>query len=350
MASSRRSTPAIPTSSGAPAIASRGGLFTTPNASNVDSGTRIPGTGTGGPPPSDATISVRINDDTQTFTLNQAADGSLNFDVDASAILRYAQGQANTIGTSTLTFDSLVVDDTTGLELIADGDGVRLTSMDTPVPSRGFIQTRAVNTNALVAPIAPTATVTTTGGVITAAMTTVTGTNPAGQPLPTSITETATIPSGGTTTVTLTIPDSDIANPMADYTAPGTYTVTTTATTDNDDTSPTTTRDTETFTRFIPFFQSRAEPMTSADLTGGTFTSTAGWSNSLTATAGTGVLYFSTTDLAATTGVVTARTSSGFPVRYASLRTIDVEDANGDTLTYTVFRAPADAGVTLTFS
>ena len=283
-----------------------------------------------------------------------APDAAGNVEVALVAALGYAVGQATTIGTSTLTFNSLVVDATTGLELIADGMGVRLTSMDTPIPpmpSGGTTRTIAPDTTALAPAPAPEVTVTPNNGVITSVTTTLSGVDPDGADLPVSITQTPTIPPGGTADpVDITYPDSDTSNPATDYTPPGVYTVTTTTTTDNDETDPVTVTDVETFTRYIPFFMSRTEPTTAQNLLDSTFVSEAGWSNEITAIAGRNVLYFSTTALAATTGVVTAMTNTGFPVRYASIRTIPVTDANGDTLTYTVFRAPASAGVVLAFS
>ena len=219
-----------------------------------------------------------------------APDAAGNVEVALVAALGYAVGQATTIGTSTLTFNSLVVDATTGLELIADGMGVRLTSMDTPIPptpSGGTTRTIAPDTTALAPAPAPEVTVTPNNGVITSVTTTLSGVDPDGADLPVSITQTPTIPPGGTADpVDITYPDSDTSNPATDYTPPGVYTVTTTTTTDNDETDPVTVTDVETFTRYIPFFMSRTEPTTAQNLLDSTFVSEAGWSNEITAIAG----------------------------------------------------------------
>ena len=259
-----------------------------------------------------------------TFT----ADAAL---VQADAALLWANG---TSVSGTNTFNGIALNPNSNLQFVASGDGVTIQAIpaapmarDTPVPpSNAFV------------PMAPMTMIEITGGTRNG--------NPTGTLTGPGVSDSNIMisPGGTDTEVEVSFPDSNML-------PPGDYEIETTQPITPDvPGGPTSVTSMTPVMRIIPFFQSRTDLTTSAQVLAST-ASSAAWSNSLTAIAGTGVLYFAVlaSELAATSGVVYAMSNTGFPVRYASLREVTVT-GSGQTQTYRIFRAPANAGVMLTFS
>ena len=371
MATSRPSIPAVPSVVGTTDDSSRGGLFSRTNLANPISGADVNGVAI-----QDSTITIQINDNSQSFTLNQAADQTLEFrltegggtdvnttytitlvgevltlvgsdgtsvpitlpsgggagnplttlnyatdtgiltatlmngdqvmsneidvgvrtvnnnapdangniDVALSASLLYAAGQANTIGTHDTTFNSLVVDANTGLELRADGDGIRLQRFTMRVPvDPGSTDTVTPPPPSVFSPATPTEIDIVLTDVMPVAPTDVTVmVTRDGNPI--TVTPDVTINPAGD--------DIDVVIPPADTDEPGDYEVTTTV--DITPTDPDGNDDdiivTEPFSRVIPFAVSRTE-LSAVSALAALRTATTEWTNTVTAPAGTGSLY-----------------------------------------------------------
>lgn len=414
MATSRRGTPAAPTLGSTTDQASRGGLFagTQTNTGTLESNVVV----------NDSTITVRINDQIQTFTVNQAMDSTLTFTVDEGGggssepdpnafsgaringnelvlVRNSLQEQTLILPESTMvdllplmnrvtaledaqyvrsaTINGSIVfnpNDAGQLDLTVDtGDTVVFSNaqlspnvqlarsvtvngtqwrLDAGTPGTPPVTPMAdgsitpTEENIFTAPVAPVQTTTITDGTTDAdsVTTTVTTTPPGQDPDPPVTLPPSTVTvGGGGTEVVVTVPADNIDDE-------GTHTVTTTITVQPSDGGPTTmVTETDVVERFVPFFQSRSDITTEAELTAATASEMA-WNGMLTAIPGTGTLYFATTELAATTGRVFAQTDTGFPVRYASLRTVSATDSTGTERNFVVFRIPINGGVTATFS
>ena len=394
MATSRTSIPASPTSVGATDDAALGGIFSRSNLANPISGADVNGVAI-----NDSTISITINGNEQSFTLNQSTPGMLNYVIETNtgtgsdpnafsgasitgstltliresgttvdltlpsgggttgiASVVYANGvltvtgndgttasnataipllesitvngnttniTGTTVDLGTLTSNAMITVETNN----ANPDVTDVINVNTTAINVGGSQVQLqwnANLNTLslstpgATPPAPAAAPTFTFTAIESAL--ATPTPPTGLITPgqdttiTSVTSTITggdssstnpgvsiagtpdaIPMGGTTSpVNITYPPSDTNTPATDYTNPGTYTITT-VTMGRDTNTPTATptelnRDVETFTRFIPFFQSRTDMTTSAMITAAD-ASTAAWSGRFTAITGNGRIY-----------------------------------------------------------
>ena len=218
------------------------------------------------------------------LTVNgNAPDAAGNIDVALSASLLYAAGQATTIGTHDTTFNSLVVDANTGLELRADGDGVRLQRFTMRVPTDpGSTDTVVPPPPSVFSPATPTMIDIVLTDVMPVAPTDVTVmVTRDGNPI--AVTPDVTVTGGD---------DIDVVIPPADTDDPGDYEVTTTV--DITPTDPDGNDDdivvTERFDRVIPFAVSRTELNTVSALAA-LRTATTEWTNTVTAPAGTGSLY-----------------------------------------------------------
>ena len=259
-----------------------------------------------------------------TFT----ADAAL---VQADAALLWANG---TSVSGTNTFNGIALNPNSNLQFVASGDGVTIQA----IPAAPMARDTPVPPSSVFVPMAPMTMIEITGGRRDG--------NPSGTLTGPGVSDSNIMiaPGGTDTTVMVSFPDSDML-------PPGDYEIETTQPIVPDNPGgPTSVTSMTPVMRIIPFFQSRTDMTTSAQVLAAT-ASDAPWSNSLTAIAGTGVLYFAVraSDLAATSGVVYAMSNTGFPVRYASLREVTVT-GSGQTQTYRIFRAPANAGVMLTFS
>ena len=275
-----------------------------------------------------ATASVSASSFSNSGNVTFTADGAL---VQGDAALLWANG-AGVSGTNT--FNGIALNPNSNLQFVASGDGVVIQAipaapmaMDTPVPpSNAFV------------PEVPMTMIEISGGTRNG--------NPTGTLTGPGVSDSNIMisPGGTDTEVEVSFPDSNML-------PPGDYEIETTQPITPDvPGGPTSVTSMTPVMRIIPFFQSRTDLTTSAQVLAST-ASSAAWSNSLTAIAGTGVLYFAVlaSELAATSGVVYAMSNTGFPVRYASLREVTVT-GSGQTQTYRIFRAPANAGVMLTFS
>ena len=139
-----------------------------------------------------------------------------------------------------------------------------------------------------------------------------------------------------------------VSIPGTDANAPGVYTVTADVTTMTTGGETTTTRESPTLMRFVPYFQDRDEPMNATDVETGTI-STEAWTNSITAIPGSGT--FIHICLAGPSGLESTVmfANQGFsPYRVAFLRSISIMFPDGVARSYNVFRTPASAGVTIT--
>ena len=151
---------------------------------------------------------------------------------------------------------------------------------------------------------------------------------------------------GTTNPVTVTFPASGVG--AADFSDPGEYIVTTT-TTATGPAGRTTTMERDTFTRFLPFVQSRTDFAVAADVTGGTV-STSAWPADNTFTiipASPGITsVFIAIDATAISTVTTVRdTVLNFVLNSRILRTLQVPNADGDLSAYTIIQiAGATAG------
>ena len=273
--------------------------------------------------PATATVTVDSfsDDGNVTFT----ADGTM---IQGDATFLYGNG---TLGTTT--FNSLVIDPATNLQLVASGAGVTLQ----PVPAAPMARDTPVPPSNAFVPQAPMTMIQISGGTRNG--------NPTGTLTGPGVSDSNIMiaPGGTDTEVTVTFPDSTML-PPGDYEIMTRQPITPT----NPD-GPTEVTSMTEVVRFIPFFQSRSDMTTSAQILAAS-ASDAAYNGRITAIAGTGTLYFAVldTDIAATTGIVTVPTSAGFNTRYASLREVTVT-GSGQTRAYRVFRVQADAGVTLMF-
>ena len=188
-----------------------------------------------------------------------------------------------------------------------------------------------------------------------------------------AVTETITANGGtfantGDVTATLTAPDemtritipapmftpgdttADIMIPMGATNEVGDYTLSVTTTTTPTDMTqmPSTDTVTRMIDRFYPVLQSRAE-ITAANAMSAIVMPPAEFTGTITATTGSGVLYFAVpeTVTALTSSTVSADTNRGYPVRIGFVGTISITLPGSGSITYNQFRAPVPAGVEL---
>ena len=238
----------------------------------------------------------------------------------------------------------------TGLNLSFDATTgiLSITDPAPPPAAAAFTETfTAPTTNALSAVTAPTNVVTPASGTMIDSVTsTITGTV-SGTPI--NVTGTATaggnpIPAGGTTSaVDVTYPASTTGS--GNYSSPGTYTVTT-MTTATGPAGQRTSTETDTFTRFLPYFQLRSNSQTNptaTQLMAGE-TSTAAWpsNNHIVATSGTGLIIYVGVPASALSGTRVARLddpTTGNRLNTALLTPqLTIADSSGTDIAYNVYR------------
>ena len=172
---------------------------------------------------------------------------------------------------------------------------------------------------------------------------------------------TRTNPDGTTTTITVPEPtvtdgtDIVVTIPAADASPEGDYEVTITPTITRPDGTTEVIRDIDpaTYTRFVPFFQYRTQPTSATEVTGGA-ASMAAWADEVRATTGSGSLFIAVEDGLLATTVTEARLNdrvNGFRVRVGVVGSpITVVDSGGQDIVYNIFRtAGVEAGNTLFF-
>ena len=309
--------------------------------------------------PTGTAASIQVNDttvadadltDTASVLYTTASGGVIN----AEARPQWT-GNTNREGlTGNVNIARLILDASTGLILQAvdaTAGVYRLTMEGTappaPTPSGSTTMTTAMSGSALALPTPPAVMTTAANGMITNIVSRITGT-PEGSTTMVSVSGTPTI-APDMMSAMVTFPASGTGGGPTDYSEPGTYTVTTETTTDNDGTEPVTSTETETFTRFVPFFTlfRASAPTTPAHLMAG-MESTAAYDNTTGATwpsAGGGGAYIATTTL--TNAAINQCTSgTGAFTTFLNVRTagtIQVPDAGGINLTYHILQV---AGVT----
>ena len=146
----------------------------------------------------------------------------------------------------------------------------------------------------------------------------------------------------GDTSATVTIPAGS-ANPPGDYRFDVTTYVESTDGVIEEE------METTTASRPIPYFQSRTEPRTESDVTGGIAPApVTAWSGSFTAIPGSGLLYLSVLDgPSGVANTVRFADQAMFPVRVSFVRPITVTLADGTTRVFNVFAMPGGAGQTI---
>ncbi len=249
--------------------------------------------------------------------LNENAAGVVDIPVSSSTVnIRPTGAAANntdefTVSTATTRIGS--TDYHLAYDVSSNTLSFSSTAVTPPTPAAGATENFvAPSNNALSAPVAPTNTITpNTGTTVNSITSTITG-NVGGNPVSVG-SNPITIPPavGGTTpAIDITFPDST-GTGGENYSNPGTYTVTTTTMAVNPDGNSNTITNTDTFTRFYPFFQFRTQPTDGTAIAAGT-ASTVMWNgrsspnNNFTAIAGTGSLFIAA-PAADLTGAYTVR-------------------------------------------
>ena len=308
--------------------------------------------------PTGEAATIQVNNATVTdadFTNSDSIlfDTTLNTGVITAEARPQWTGNTNRNGvTGNVNISRLILDASTGLILQAVDatNGVYTLTMQgaeppAPTPSGSTTRTTVPPAgSALDLPTPPSVAVTSTNGMITSIVSRITGT-PDGTSTMVSVTGTPMI-AGDMMSGTVTYPASTTGGGTTDYSEPGTYTVTTETTTDNDGTEPVTRTETETFTRFIPFFQIRgASPTTAAQITAGT-ASTAAYDNTVgfTSIGGSGSFFFATAALTSTTINTATFGALNLAANVRYVRSVQVPDAGGVNLAYQVYQVAGVVG------
>ena len=144
---------------------------------------------------------------------------------------------------------------------------------------------------------------------------------------------------GGVGTITI---------PAGETNAPFEYEVTSDVTTTSADGETTQTPETQTINRFVPFWQSRSEPMDESDILSGAI-SQDDWEasgNQFVAGPGSGLIYLSVLASSVPSNVMFADQAT-FPVRVSLVRSVAVRLADGTQPMFNVFRMPGGNGQTI---
>ena len=374
----RANTPAaaVPTLGSTTDQASRGGFFTQSNVDVVGSLQAAI---------NDSQITISINGNEQSFTLNQAMAETLEFTVEGGggggvgpvgpqgpqgpqgdrgpAGSNGAQGPvgptgqdgadatfpANNTQTFMLSDDSTVTVTigTDGTLSITQGTAPRLPGGTAPAPQRDDV----------FAPAAPEIFRFTVdpgtgggsvdnGGVVSPEVTRTTIDDDGMDVVTTIMVDTPEVTDG--TDIVVTIPADD-ASPEGDYRV----TITPTITRPDGTTEVNRRVPPATYTRFVPFFQYRTQPTSATEVTGGE-ASEGVWANEVEAADGSGSLFIAVEDGLLATTVTEARLNdrvNGFRVRVGVVGSpITVTDSGGQDIVYNIFRtAGVEAGNTLFF-
>ena len=255
-------------------------------------------------------------------------------------------GLNDNVGTAGARASSIILDASTGLVLNNDGSGnITIQAAGTPIPGPQMPQVSVPPATSALDP-APVTTVEfrpRTGDTVTA-VTGVAATGPNGA-IPTAMGDA----SGGIGTITI---PAEMSGTMAGLNSPGDYTVTATVTTMGADGTTRDTPESETINRFIPFFQSRAEP--TASNPGAASTSAWNTANGFTVdlpsnpSVDMGTIWIAVMTGTAGLPVATTRgTQAGFPVRVAHTGTIMIMLADGTMQEFNVFRMQGGQGQTI---
>ena len=274
------------------------------------------------------------------------ANGNVLIDVPGGAI-RGGNGIVELTGEADLT--GLTIDRATGFEIVEVGDTgtyiFQRIGVAPPATDPGDSSTRTLPpTSVFDTPVAPEIVTTITGAnpiAPTDVTTTVTRTPPGGTPTTVPTTPTTTVNPDGTV-VDVTVPVDDIDD-EGDYDITTTINVTPTDPNGDDDPIVVMTP----FSRIVPYFQLRAQPMTGLDITTGT--DSGRWTGTVMTIAGPDPLWLAVQDGDLDTAVNNAFTNFGFPVNVTTRPAITVNDSTGRAITYNIFRvAGVGGGITLT--
>ena len=144
---------------------------------------------------------------------------------------------------------------------------------------------------------------------------------------------------GGTGTITI---------PAGETSTPFNYEVTSDVTTTSADGETTTTNEMQSINRYVPYWQSRSEPMDESDVVSGAI-SQDDWEadgQQFTAGPGSGLIYLTVLATSVPSNVRFADQAT-FPVRVSLVRTISIRLGDGTQPMFNVFRMPGGSGQTI---
>ena len=291
-----------------------------------------------------ALIATAIAGITFPVTSVNGMTGEVMIDLTGGAI-RGGNGTGELTGEADLT--GLTINPATGFQIVEVGDTgtyvfQRIPTTPPPVDP-GDSSTRTLPpTSVFDTPVAPEIVTTITGAnpIVPGDVTTVvTRTPPGGTPTTVSTTPVTTVTGGDVVDVTVPVGDID---DEGDYDITTTINITPTDPDGDDDPIVVTTP----FSRSVPFFQYRTQPMTAQDVITGT--DSGPWTGTVMTIAGAAPLWLAVQDGDLSTTVNNAFTNFGFPVNVSTRPAIMANDATGRAITYNIFRvAGVGAGVTL---